>query len=78
MIILPFESFLRDVIIMVIVRVAAEYNPGSVDVNISIQIHLILEFIHVDSMHSDDIADSEDAWELFDVFGEELKTDVGH
>jgi hypothetical protein len=78
MLLLPLESLFRDVIFMMIFRIATEYYPGRVDIDISVQVHLILKFIYIDSVHSDNISNPEYTRKFFNVLGEELKADVSH
>jgi hypothetical protein len=75
---LLLKSLLRNIILMMIVRVATKDNPSSADIYISIQIHLVLKLVHIHTVDTNNISDSKNTGELLYIFCKELKTDVSH
>ena len=49
----------RDIVVVMIVWVAREYYPGSIHIDVTIQVELVLEVSHVDTVHPDDVSNSE-------------------
>ncbi len=49
----------RDIVVVMIVWVARENYPSSIQIDVTIQVELVLEVSHIDSVHPDDVSNSE-------------------
>jgi hypothetical protein len=68
----------RYVVVVIVVRVARENDPGSIHVDVTVQVELVLEVSHVDTVHPDDVPYPEDMREVLNILSEELHLYVGH
>lgn len=63
---------------MIVVWIAWENHPGSIQIYVSIQVQLVLEVSHIDTMHADDVSDSEYMRQVLNILSKELHLYVSH